>query len=94
MEEARVEATATLSLAPQLLGVRARSRFIAFVSTCPACGSQRSQNGYTRRAIARLLERSHTIDAYCVPCDVLWPISAEERGAMARLIAATQGQAP
>jgi hypothetical protein len=94
MEEARVEATAPLSLAPQMLGVRARSRFITFVSTCPACGSQRSQNGYTPRAIARLLERSHTIDAYCVPCDVLWPISADERRAMARLIASTQHHSP
>jgi hypothetical protein len=94
MEEAQVESTATFSLAPQMLSVRARSRSIAFVSTCPACGSQRSQNGYTRRAIARLLETTHTIDAYCVPCDVLWPISAEERRAMARLIASTEDQAP
>jgi len=94
MEEARVEAIATLPFTPQTPpGDRARSRSITFVSTCPACGSLRSQNGYTRRAIARLLETSHTIDAYCVPCDVLWPISAEERLAMARLIA-TQDCAP
>jgi hypothetical protein len=90
MEEARVEETATLSLTPLRRGDRARSRSITFVSTCPACGLQRPQNGYTRRAIARSLETSQTIDAYCVPCDVLWPISADERVVMARLIAADQ----
>jgi hypothetical protein len=94
MEEAQIDTIAKLSFAPQMRDERARSRSITFVSTCPACGSQRSQNGYTRRAIARLLETGHTIDAYCVPCDVLWPISADERGQMARIIAATQGCAP
>lgn len=94
MEEARVEVTATLAFPLPRRGDRARSRSITFVSTCPACGSQRSQNGYTRRAIARLLETNHTIDAYCVPCDVLWPIGADERRAMARVIASTEDHAP
>jgi len=94
MEEAQLGTIATLTFAPPKRADRARSRSITFVSTCPACGLQRSQNGYTRRAIARLLETSHTIDAYCVPCDVLWPISADERLAMATLIAAHQDQAP
>jgi hypothetical protein len=93
MEEAHVATMATLTFAPENRADRARSRSITFVSTCPACGTPRSQNGYTRRAIARLLERAHTIDAYCVPCDVLWPISTEERAAMARLIG-TRDYAP
>jgi hypothetical protein len=93
MEEVQIQAIATLAFAPSQRPDRARSRSITFVSTCPACGLQRSQNGYTRRAIARLLETSHTIDAYCVPCDVLWPISADERSAMARIIA-TEDRVP
>ena len=64
------------------------SKVITFVSTCPACGHQRLQDGYTRRALIRLLAMSHTIDAYCITCDVLWPISAQERVVMARAIAA------
>jgi hypothetical protein len=96
MEEVQVhvETIAKVSFTPQLRGERTRSRSVTFVSTCPACGLQRSQNGYTRRAIARLLETSHTIDAYCVPCDVLWPISADERLVMARIIAAQEVAAP
>lgn len=90
MDEARVEETATLSFTPNRRSDRARSRAVTFVSTCPACGLQRPQNGYTRRGIARLLETSRTIDAYCVPCDVLWPISADERLVMARVISAEQ----
>jgi hypothetical protein len=94
MEEAQVQAKATLTFAPPKRDVRARSRLITFVSTCPACGVQRSQNGYTRRAVARLLETQRTIDAYCVPCDVLWPLSADERAAMATLIASSRDYAP
>lgn len=94
MEEARVEAIATLSFTPQMRAIRARSRPITFVSTCPACGLQRSQNGHTRRALARSLETGHTIDAYCVPCDVLWPLSADERRAMAKVICTNQGLIP
>jgi hypothetical protein len=94
MEDAQVETIVTVTFAPQKRADRARSRSITFVSTCPACGLQRSQNGYTRRAITRLLETNHTIDAYCVPCDVLWPISFDERLVMTRLIAAHQDFAP
>jgi len=94
MDEVQVQEIAPLTLAPPKHASRARSRLITFVSTCPACGVQRSQNGYTRRAVARLLETLQTIDAYCVPCDVLWPLNAEERSAMARVIASGQDYAP
>ena len=66
---------------------------VTFVSTCPACGHQRLQNGYTRRALVKLLETNHTIDAYCVTCDVLWPVSAPERVVIAKAIAANHGDA-
>jgi hypothetical protein len=68
-------ATATPSFAH-----RAKSdKPISFVSTCPACGQERVQYAYTRRALLRLLERGQIIDAYCRRCDVVWPVSAQER---------------
>ena len=70
------------------------SRSITFVSTCPACGHQRLQDAYTRRGITRLLETGHTVDAYCVTCDVLWPLSAQERVVLGNAIAAERHEAP
>jgi hypothetical protein len=52
---------------------------INFVSTCPTCGRERVQYAYTRRGLVRLLETGHVIDAYCRRCDVVWPVSAQER---------------
>jgi hypothetical protein len=52
---------------------------IIFASTCPVCGQQRLQQVYTRRALIRLIESSQMIDAYCISCDVVWPVSAHER---------------
>jgi hypothetical protein len=54
-------------------------RPINFVSTCPACGQKRVQYAYTRHALVRLLEKGQIIDAYCRRCDVVWPVSAQER---------------
>jgi hypothetical protein len=50
-----------------------------FVSTCPLCGQKRVQYAYTWRALVRLLEKDQIIDAYCRRCDVVWPVSAQER---------------
>ena len=52
---------------------------IVFVSVCPKCGHPRSQHGYTRRILARLLSMRRKIDAYCMDCNVCWPISESER---------------
>jgi len=52
---------------------------IHFISTCPGCGKERVQYAYTRRALVRLLEKGLRIDAYCRRCDVVWPVSAQER---------------
>ena len=56
---------------------------ISFVSTCPACGRKRSQHAYTRRSLLSLLDTRRTIDAYCIVCNVCWPISKSERHAIA-----------
>ena len=56
---------------------------VSFVSTCPACGRKRLQQGYTRRSLFSLLDARRTIDAYCIVCNVCWPISKSERHAIA-----------
>jgi hypothetical protein len=66
------------------------SQCITFFSVCPTCGHQQTQDGYTRAALVRLLERGRIIEAYCLSCDVLWPVSPQERVALAR--AMTPGQ--
>jgi len=55
---------------------------ITFVSTCPKCGHERPQHGYTRRMLINLLNRRSKIDAYCFNCNVCWSISESERRAM------------
>jgi hypothetical protein len=52
---------------------------ITFVSVCPKCGHQRFQHGYTRRTLSKLLNKRSKIDAYCIDCNVCWPISEGER---------------
>jgi hypothetical protein len=53
-----------------------------FVSTCPKCGHERLQHGYTRRILVNLLTRRSNIDAYCVNCNVCWPIPESDRRAL------------
>ena len=50
-----------------------------FTSICPKCTDGRLQRGYTRRALANLLNSGYQIEAYCVGCDEFWPINARER---------------
>jgi len=59
-----------------------------FVSICPNCTEGRLQRGYTRRALANLINRGYQIEAYCVGCDEFWLINARERQA----IVATLGE--
>ena len=63
---------------------------LVFVSTCPSCGQQRLQHGHTRGALRRLIESRGIIDAYCLGCDVVWPVTPEERTLIAGAI--TTGQ--
>jgi len=53
-----------------------------FASTCPTCARRQSQHGHTCRALVRLIASRQTIDAYCLECDIVWPVTAEERVAI------------
>jgi hypothetical protein len=64
---------------------------VIFASTCPICGQPKLQRVYTRRALTKLIESSQIIDAYCVSCDVVWPVSAQERISLAAAITAASG---
>jgi len=65
---------------------------LIFASTCPACGEQRLQHAHTGRALIRSIETNKIIDAYCVECDLVWPISIQERALIACTIAVEQKQ--
>ena len=65
--------------APSFASQAKSDKPINFVSICPACGQERVQYAYTRRALVRLLEKGQIIDAYCRTCDMVWPVSAQER---------------
>jgi hypothetical protein len=58
----------------------------AFFSTCPRCKHARLQSGYERIELVESLGAGQAIDAYCLLCDVVWPISAQERFLIARAI--------
>jgi predicted RNA-binding Zn-ribbon protein involved in translation (DUF1610 family) len=66
------------------------TRPVSFFSTCPACGQQQLQRAYTRRALLRLLRSGNIIDAYCLACDVVWPVTAQERDLVVAAIASGQ----
>jgi hypothetical protein len=66
-------------------------RAISFVSMCPLCGKPRRQHGYEFAELAESLTEEQSIDAYCLTCDVVWPINAEERSQVAGLIARRAG---
>ena len=63
---------------------------MSFFSKCPKCGYARLQDGYTRVVLVGALDTGLTIEAYCLQCDVVWPISVQERSLLARGIAAEQ----
>jgi hypothetical protein len=60
---------------------------ISFLSTCPLCGKPRPQHGYESIELAHSLSGEQAIDAYCLACDVVWPISDEERSLLGSRIA-------
>jgi hypothetical protein len=65
---------------------------LMFVSTCPVCGQQQLQHAHTRRALIRSIEMNEIIDAYCLECDLVWPINTQERVLIASAIAVTEKQ--
>jgi hypothetical protein len=70
------------------------SETTAFFSTCPSCKHPRLQNGYERIELVESLGAGQAIDAYCLQCDVLWSISAQERLLIARGITPPQHDPP
>ena len=70
------------------------SETTAFFSTCPSCKHPRLQNGYERIELVESLGAGQAIDAYCLQCDVVWPISAQERFLIARGITLPQHEPP
>jgi hypothetical protein len=55
---------------------------VPFMSRCPKCGYEWLQDGYTRHTLLSLLRTESRIEAYCMRCAVLWPISTEEQQAL------------
>jgi hypothetical protein len=66
---------------------------IVFVSTCPNCKREQPQDAFSVELLRRLLGYGHLIEAYCVTCDELWPISTRERYELAKLVV-TSGDVP
>lgn len=63
---------------------------VSFFSKCPKCGHPRLQNAYVQRGLVRLLDIGQPIYAYCLICDVQWPITLQERHILARGIPGMQ----
>ena len=63
---------------------------LVFVSDCPSCGQHKLQHAYNRRALTKLIESRQIIDAYCLECDVVWPVTPEERALIACALATEQ----
>jgi hypothetical protein len=66
---------------------------VPFEWTCPKCGQQRIQGGYTRALLRLSLDGGHKIDAYCSGCDALWVIGPQERVEIARALASHKSDA-
>jgi hypothetical protein len=66
---------------------------IVFVSICPNCKREQPQDAFSVGLLRRLLGCGHLIEAYCVTCDELWPISTRERYELAKLVV-TNGDVP
>ena len=69
------------------LGSPPMQRYVPFRARCPKCGYDWLQDGYTRRALLELLRKQSSIEAYCMRCAIVWPISAEEERAVSEALA-------
>jgi len=61
----------------------AKTKPVQFLSICPKCVTMRSQRGYDRNSLLRLLNGGYPVEAYCAACDEYWPVSIKERAALA-----------
>ena len=63
---------------------------VPFLSWCSACGCPRLQLGHSLDGLLCLLDAELPISAYCLACDLVWPINSRERAAIARGLAAVR----
>jgi len=70
------------------IGTDSRTDEVSFLSTCPRCTREQFQQGFSRAVVERLLDSGYPVEAYCAMCDQFWPISAQERAAVARRLGA------
>jgi hypothetical protein len=57
---------------------------VPFLSSCANCGQPRLQVGYSLLGLLRSLEAGLEIHAWCLPCDLVWQVTLQERAAIAR----------
>ena len=55
---------------------------LQFKARCSKCGYEWLQDGYTRSTLFQLLRSHSRIEAYCMRCGRLWPISPTEQRAI------------
>lgn len=68
---------------------------IVFVSTCPNCTREQPQDAFAVADLMRLLNGGYPVEAYCVPCDKFWSISAQERVQLGEAVAVvSKGTSP
>ena len=60
---------------------------VPFLSWCPGCGYPRLQLGHSLDGLLCLLDAELPVNAYCLACDLVWPIESRERAAIARGLA-------
>jgi len=53
--------------------------YLQFTARCSMCGYEWLQDGYTRSVLFQLLRSDSSIEAYCMRCGLLWPISPAEQ---------------
>ena len=70
------------------IGTDSRTDEVSFLSTCPRCTREQLEQVFSRAAVQRLLDSGYPVEAHCVMCDQYWPISAQERAAVARRLGA------
>ena len=63
---------------------------VPFLSWCSGCRHPRLQVGYSLEGLLCRLDAEMPIDAYCLACDLVWPIGSRERAAIARGLAAAR----
>jgi hypothetical protein len=64
---------------------------IVFAGTCPRCGHEEVQDGFTVADLMRLLYGGFPIEAYCTACEEFWTVSVHKRVELGEMVAAAWG---